>query len=1150
MKEFNKTRPRVPWVPLLSTAQIFTATYWSKQQTSDHHSIKHKPFGGNNTNFRLLPALLTAGLLHVYGSLSAQQISINTQNASIRQVFQQLEKQSGYSFFYKDVDMEKIRTNKIILKNTSLKEALKAILEPNGLDYEIVNKTIVIKSIPKKATSSINNNRTDQSTITGRIVDETGLPVIGATIRLKSDSRKAVQSMSNGNFSLPLSADGQQALVSMLGFEDSEFTAKKTSTGLLIKLKRTERVVDEVIVTGMMERKKESFTGATASFTGEELKMVNNQNIVASLRALDPSFIQIENNSIGSNPNALPTIELRGQTSIATSSLRDEFSSDPNQPLFILDGFESDLRTIMSLDMNIIKSATILKDAASTAIYGSRASNGVVVIETIKPVAGKVRLSYTSDLNLEFPDLSSYNMMNAAEKLEFERLSGRYTAISNNFEQQIALDNIYNIRLQNVLRGVDTYWLDKPIQTAYSQRHSLSARGGEGAVVFDLGGNYRTTKGAMIGSGREDWGANINLNYRTGKLNIANRAFASGYTGNESPYGSFSLWVNTNPYYEFKSADEKYLARTESNSPGAFLSIANPLYNASLSSYNRTKNYTISNNLQLTYSISPALRITAGAQISKSTTNSNTFASPLDTQFDEVTNDLKGKLTYRGAESFSYTANAMLTYAKVFQKLHSLTANLRGEINENNSRSNGYIAVGFPSASNGNPSFAFGYQTGSKPSVATRIARRNSIVASVNYSYDQRYNADFNYNIDGSTSFGSNNLYSPYYSIGLSWNAHKEKFLKNNTWINNLRIRGNIGITGNQSFGNVSQSIFDYDRNVNRFGQGIFLSALGAPDLEWQRTRQTSIGVDGTFFKNKLNIQFNAFDKYTDPLVVAVTLPASTGLSNYPFNAGTLDVKGVETIVNYSPIYRPKDQFVLTFGLTGAITKQRYDNFNDKLNALNEEMQTSQSLVRFKDGYSPRDLWAVRSLGIDPATGQEVFLSKDGQQTFNYNTNDIVVVGSSQPLAEGTLRGTLGYKGFTASVIIRYKLKSDYLNSALYNKVENISINNVENNQDKRALYERWKNPGDIAQFKAIGITGSTPISSRFVQDENTFSGESINLGYEFRGKHWLDKAKLSNLRLSAYMNDIFYTSTVKRERGIDYPFTRSISLSLNATLK
>ena len=1150
MKEIYKKRPRVPWAPHLITSQIFTATYWNKQQTVDHNCIKIKSYRGNNTYSRLLPALLTAGLLHLHGLLNAQQISINTQNTSVKQVFQQLEKQSGYSFFYKDVDMYKIRVNNVVLKNKSLKEVLKYILEPNGLDYEIVNKTIVIKSIPKGNLNSNVTNGNNQNAITGTIVDEMGTPIIGATLRLKNEPRKAVQSMSNGNFSLPLSAHGQKVLVSMLGFEDSEFTAKKSAGDLIIKLKRAERVFDEVIVTGMMERKKESFTGATSSFTGEELKMVNNQNIVASLRALDPSFIQIENNSVGSNPNALPTIELRGQTSIATSSLRDEFSSDPNQPLFILDGFESDLRTIMSVDMNIIKSATILKDASSTAIYGSRASNGVVVIETIKPIAGKVRLSYTSDLNLEFPDLSSYNMMNAAEKLEFERLSGRYTATSNTFEQQIALDKIYNDRLQNVLRGVDTYWLDKPIQTAYSQRHSLSARGGEGAVVFDLGSNYRTTKGALIGSGREDWGANINLNYRTGKLNIANRAFASGYTGNESPYGSFSSWVNTNPYYELKSIDEKYLARTESINSGYFISIANPLYNASLSSFNRTKNYTVSNNLQLTYTVNPALRITAGAQISKSTTNSNAFVSPLDTEFDEVTNDLKGRLTYRGAESFSYTANVMLTYAKVFQKVHSLTANLRGEINENNSRSNGYIAAGFPSASNGNPSFAFGYQTGSKPAVATRIAHRNSIVASVNYSYDQRYNADFNYNIDGSTSFGSNNLYSPYYSIGLSWNAHKEQFLQNNPWINSLRLRGNIGITGNQSFGNVSQSIFDYDRNVNRFGQGIYLSALGAPDLEWQRTRQTSIGVDGTFFKNKLNVQVNAFDKYTDPLVVAVTLPASTGLSNYPFNAGTLDVKGVETIISYSPIYRPKDQFVLTFGLTGAITKQRYGNFNDKLNSLNEEMQTSQSLVRFKDGYSPRDLWAVRSLGIDPATGQEVFLSKDSQQTFNYNTNDIVVVGSSQPLAEGTLRGTLGYKGFTASIIIRYKLKSDYLNSALYNKVENISIDNVENNQDRRALYERWKNPGDISQFKAISITGSTPISSRFVQDENTFSGESINLGYEFRGKSWLDRVKLSNLRLSAYMNDIFYTSTVKRERGIDYPFTRSISLSLNATLK
>jgi TonB-linked SusC/RagA family outer membrane protein len=1091
-----------------------------------------------------LPRMLLFSLFFIgFSFITKAQITINKKDSSLESILFSIRAQSGFDLFYDANDIKPFQRISANFNNVSVNYSLTEVLKGLPLQYKIEKKTI---TIVKKQ----NVQGSPQQTISGKVVDEEGKPIPGASVRLKSAPQKAVATKGDGTFSIPLNANGEIILISFISYKTFEIIADSQKQPLMIKLRKDDLLMDEVIITGMMERKKESFTGATSSFTGEELKAVNNQNIIASLRALDPSFIQIENNNIGSNPNALPTIELRGQTSISTSSLRDEFSSDPNQPLFILDGFESNLRTIMDLDMNIIKSATILKDAASTAIYGSRASNGVVVIETIKPVSGKIRLSYTSDLRMELPDLTSYNMMNAAEKLEFERLSNRYTATSGINEQQWLLDDLYNNRLRDVLRGVDTYWLDKPLQNAYSQRHSLNARGGEGAVVFDIGANYRTTKGLMIGSARKDWGANISLTYRLGKLNISNRAFTSGSTGDESPYGSFASWVNTNPYYELKSTEERFLAREESINGGAFITINNPMYNAVLPSLNRSKNHTISDNLQMTYSINNALRITAGGQISKSTTNSNNFVSPLNTEFDAVENDLKGRLTYRGSESFSYTANAMLTYAKVIRDLHSVTINLRGEINENNNRSNGYIAVGFPGASTGNPSFAFGYQTGSKPSAATRVSRRNSIVASANYSYDSRYNADLNYNVDGSTSFGSNNLYSPYYSFGLSWNIHKEAFLKDNPWINVLRLRGNMGITGNQNFGNVSQSVFTYDSNVNRFGQGIFLTALGAPDLGWQRTRQTSVGIDGTFFKNRLNAQLSAFDKFTDPLVVAATLPASTGLSNYPFNAGTLDVKGLEAIINYSPIYRPKDRVMLTFGLTAALTKQKYDNFDDKLKSLNEEMQDSRSFVRFKDGYSPRDIWAVRSLGIDPATGREMFLSSDGQQTFNYSTDNIVVVGTSQPLVEGVLRGNLAYKGFTASVMVRYKLKSDYLNTALYSKVENISLSNVENNQDKRALYDRWKNPGDIAEFKAISITNTTPISSRFVQTENTFTGESINLGYEFIEKKWLKWANLSNLRLSAYMNDIFYISTVRRERGIDYPFARSFSLSLNATLK
>src|SRR5690606_28276332 len=209
-----------------------------------------------------------------------------------------------------------------------------------------------------------------------------------------------------------------------------------------VVLESTDNRVEEVVVTGISARKKETFTGASASFNTEELKQVGNTNVIQSLKALDPSFLSMENNLAGSNPNALATIELRGQTSIATDALRDEFSEDPNQPLFILDGFPTTLRTITDMDINRIASVTILKDAASTAIYGSRASNGVIVIETIAPKPGELLINYSTDINIDAPDLRSYNMMHAAEKVEFERLSGRYTfhPRRDKCETQIELD--------------------------------------------------------------------------------------------------------------------------------------------------------------------------------------------------------------------------------------------------------------------------------------------------------------------------------------------------------------------------------------------------------------------------------------------------------------------------------------------------------------------------------------------------------------------------------------------------------------------------------------------------------------------------------------------------------------------------------------
>jgi len=1156
MQNNRKVKPPVLWENHAKSTALSDPNPWTDSSTEGCiDNTLHRVFNRKNKlRFHLVSALLTISLMQLYVTTNAQRITINSNKSSIKQVFQQLEKQSGYSFFYKDVVLDKIKDTGVKLENGTLPQALDALLKPNGLDYEIVNKTVVIKPAPKKGQANTGSIQVQQQYITGKVLDENGKAIEGASIRQKNDERKAVKSNADGSFTLPITALNEMIVISYVGYENQEIKAALSTNGTTIRLKKKDNSIDEVIVTGLVERKKESFTGATATYSGKQLLAVGNQNLIQGLRTLDPSFIQLENNKFGSNPNVLPNIEIRGKTSIS-SSLQDQFASDPNQPLFILDGFETSLRTIVDLNMNRVASVTILKDAASTAMYGSKASNGVVVIETVKPKPGQMRLAYSSDLNVEMPDLRGYNMMNASEKLEFERLSGRYTFFSgstNNPAIQIELDSMYNARLAEVKRGVNTYWLNEPIHTGFSQRHSLYADGGDDALRYGAGISYKKTSGAMKNSGRDDWAGNIDLNYRKGKINIFNQTYISGYTANESNYGSFSTWVNTNPYYRKLSSSERYLENSIDNNNWVYL-VSNPLYNAALNSVNQNKDFSIQNNLQLIYTINSDFRIQGALQVKKGVGTKLDFLSPLNTQFDKTSIFEKGTYSNRRMDNMSYNANLMLTYGKVFSNVHALTANLRTDISQENFESVLFSVVGFPTLSTGNPGFAFSYKPNSKPITAFSKSRRNNILASANYAYDNRYLADLSFRYDGSTAFGSNKRYSPYFSGGLGWNIHNESFMKSISWVDRAKIYANIGSTGNQNFATLSSvSTFGYDTSINIFGQGLSLISLGNPNLKWQNTIQTNIGTDMTLLHNKLSVTFNAFQKKTDPLVVAIDMPSSTGINSYPINAGILNIRGLEGTVKYSPIYRPEERIVWTVGLTGTTYKSKYDKFDNQLASLNnkalENKDVSQALVRYRDGYSPDDLWAVRSMGIDPATGKELFLDKSGQYTFNYNSQDIVRVGNGLPSIEGVFSTTLLYKGFNFGMNIRYITGRDIFNTALYSKIENIDVKGLAQNQDRRALYDRWKTPGDIAQFKAISDLSDTPISSRFVQTERSLSGESINIGYNFQQSPWLKHLKLSDLRINAYANDIFRISTVKRERGIDYPFARSISFSINAS--
>ncbi|MNJ91546.1 TonB-dependent Receptor Plug Domain protein [compost metagenome] len=1098
---------------------------------------------------KLTIIILTTVILQVSAS-SYAQITLREKAAPLEKVIQKIRKQIGYDLFYNAGMLKKAKPVTISVNDASLDDVLELCFKDQPLTYRIEQKTIIVRSLPERILV------TRAIVIKGTIVDELGKPIPGASIKIKQADPKVLSRMTTSNaqgqFSITVNSESDILVISFVGYTTQEIKLKANQGPLTIKMEVSETSMKDVVITGTgINRKKDSFTGVTATFSGEDLKAIGNNNIVQSLRTLDPSFLLIENNAAGSNPNALPNIEVRGKSSIPSSTLRDQFGADPNQPLFILDGFPTTLQTIVDLDMNRVGSVTILKDAASTALYGSQASNGVVVIETLKPKEGELRFTYSQDFRVELPDLSAYNMMNAAEKLEFERLSGRYVAPESDPDLVVYLDQLYNTHLSYVKKGVDSYWLSEPIQTGYSTNSSINASGGDKVFTYGLGMNYRTGKGAMKGSGRDSYSGSINLTYRKKSFNINNLTYIRGNASTNSPYGSFANYVNANPYFK-KNYEEKYLeVSRQSNRSGSTLYVNNPLYNAMQPQYDNSKNIEVQNNLNLNFDVSNDIRITGGLQITKGNTTNKTYRSPEMTDFNDTPILRKGRYTDSRVGNFSYQGNLMLTYHKVFKEKHIINANWRNSVSENQNDSYGTVAEGFPAGNLGNPRFAYSYVENGAPNAFGSVYRSLNTTISANYSYDNKYLADVVYRLDGSTAYGSNKQFSPYYSFGLGWNLHHEQFAKNAQWINTLRLTGNIGITGNQNFANISSvSVYNYNSNTNfnQFGQGISLLTLGNPDLAPQKTRQISASLDFSLFNNRLVGYFNAYDKKTDPLIVPVDLPSSTGVFSYPYNVGNLTYKGLETRITFFPIYNLAERITWSVGITGSSYNSKYGDIGNALNTLNKQQENNKTLLRYTDGNSAEAIWAIKSMGIDPATGREVFLTKDGQYTFDYNTGNIVNVGNTVAIVEGVFSTNFRYKSFSIGGSFRYRIGGDIFNTALFDKVENISFTSTANNQDKRALYERWQNPGDVAVFKGISQTNSSPISSRFVQKESYLTGESISLGYIFDDLPWVKAMGMRNLSFTAYSNDLFTLSTVRRERGITYPYAKTVAFSLKAS--
>ncbi|WP_303222984.1 SusC/RagA family TonB-linked outer membrane protein [Butyricimonas faecihominis] len=991
---------------------------------------------------------------------------------------------------------------------------------------------------------TVDSTRVANREVRGKVIDEKKQPIPGVSVRLGGTSMGTATDV-DGKFKLLIPADTATLVVSFIGMKTEDVRIPRLKAGveqkeLTIVLREEDVKLEDVVVTGIFTRKKESFTGSASTYSAAELKTMGTQNVLQSLKTLDPAFAIIEDNQFGSDPNRLPNMEIRGKSSML--GLRDELDADPNQPLFILDGFESTLAAINDLDINRVASITILKDAASTAIYGSKAANGVIVVETVKPEAGKLQVSYNGNMNISMPDLSSYNLMNSREKLEFELLAGRYDPASWSTASEVKLNELYNEKLKVIESGVDTYWLAEPLRVGVNQKHSLYVQGGEGNFLFGLGAGYNGISGVMEKSDRSVLSGNIDLIYRMSKFQFSNK-FSLTSTDYKNPIVVFYEYAQANPYYKKYNDDGTVDKWLENND---YFKASNPLWNAKQNSRDEGKNLALSNYFMAEYFPTTEWRVRARLGLTYGNDDTEKFYSRNDTRYEDVETIKKGEYRSTNTRKNQVEAELSVTYAKVLGK-HRINLVAGGNLSSDKSLTQGYSALGFPEGDFSYPSFSNGYPENGTPTYYETVSRSVNGYFNTGYSFDDRYLMDFSLRTSGSSVFGTSRKYNTTWSVGLGWNLHKEKFIMDHVaWINLLKLRASIGNPGNQSFDS-AQSLLTYSfqyGSMNYFGLGAVLSQIGNPDLEWQITVDKNIGLDVTLFNKRFSLTADYYYKVTDPLLIKVSTPLSSGTSTYMTNAGEQVSQGLTASVSYFIFQDFEKRFSWMVRANVRTQKTRIDKIGNKLSSLNASGK-GENTVRYYDGADPDDIWAVRSAGIDPSNGKELFYAKDGSYTYDFSYDDEVICGNTRPDVEGVIGSSLNWKGFSVSLNFRYQMGADVFNEALYNKVENISRSDLNKNQDKRALYERWQEVGDIVHFKDIASAASTPMSSRFVQTENVLTLESLYLGYEFYNG-WIEKLGLSSLKLQFSMRDVFRASTIRSERGISYPFARSMEAGLS----
>lgn len=1058
----------------------------------------------------LMMKLSTFFLLVVFVNVSAhgvgQHVNINVKEESLIKVIKELKRQTGFTFAYSKLVMQKAQPVTVNISNAVLEQALNQLLKNQPLTYTIVDNTVVISlkkeqspqpQPPPVAAAPV---PAPEMVITGKIANDRGEALAGATVAEKGAEKNIVTSREDGSFSITVADANATLIISFVGYATKEVKATSAQMNIVLSPAASQEV--DIVVIGYGTSRNKDLTGSVSAVGNKDF---NAGSVLSPQQAIQGKVSGVNISQNSGKPGGSNTVRIRGGTSLTGS----------NDPLYVIDGIpisnsagvaQANIRgngtdffdqeptnPLMTLNPDDIESITVLKDASATAIYGSRGANGVIVITTKKGSSGKGKVTLGTSVGIS-------------------KVEGTLDVLSADQYRKAAKD--LGITIDD--KGANTDWQDEIYRTGVSQDHHLSLSGGGDKTTYRASFGYGDQQGIMLTSDLKRANARININHSmlndrlTFDLRLnygqtfSKQAPVSNTVGSE--FGSsmnYEALVFNPTYPIYDSAGNYNFVRPYRVNPVSFKDQI----------LDQVTNNRFISSLSTTFKITKPLSVNVNLGYTNQNINRNSYVSKANL----LGEGLRGYASVQKLEDYSRLIETIVRYQQRFGK-HSLEA-LAGYswqyfVNTGNrTTAQGFLSDEFK---------WYSLQAASTISLVNTFQASNTLISfygRANYNFDDRILMTATVRRDGSSRFGSGNKWGVFPSGSIAWRLSREKFLEDVKAISDLKVRVSYGITGNQEIGNLnsittlgatSQGYIVGDQRITT----VLPQQYANPNLKWEQTSQFDAGVDFSLFDGRLRGTVDYYIKKTTDLLLRIPVPSPTAVSTQLANVGSVENKGIEisltgTAVDHND-FKWEPGFNISFNRNKVLSlaNDTYKGNNIQIGPLQGTVSLGKYAQLIVPGQPLGTFWGPRYTGV-----------KDSLET--YAPGNDTIIGSAQPKFIFGFTNTFSYKRFTLNFLFRGSVGNDVFNLTAANMAY---LNNL---------------PGKNVLTSALtsGLKRSQPknYSSRWIEDGSFVRLDNLTLSYDMPMK----KTFISSARLYVTATNLFFISSYS---GIDPEVNAEVS--------